>query len=726
MIYSKVMNGVKTMLANASESLYDIIKRSAIEVLGVSEETASHFAQVTTGKVTGFFLRFDNIPRHLVSRTILYESERFIAEWESVSTQANCPQCGKPSTREHSKRLYSEMVQDVGINGKGLWHRIWRKKYLCTNEHCVQVNFIECFPGFVEMRQARMTVDFANQVLDTAVNTSSRAAAKMLQEQGAQISRDTVIRVALRRGAKEIEKNFYENANEVVNVGIDDINLRKGDSGTSCMVIVNLDTGKLLSIVRGTTGEAAQQVLSMFPNLKIVSRDRGTAMSSAAKALGKTSVADRFHLTANMHDAIERTLYEVLPKSMYIPIGESWFCISNDSENEEIVVADIPTSLADEDITLRVRMARLSPRAELTYRDTLRVLELTLQGRHAQEISDIMGIDVEKVRKLRSGMREMIAGVEKKIDEFVEDPQGSVKLQKSVSKSAHHSSRSIVEPYRDTVVAMMKEGKGHRIVYEAICRLGFEGSHSTVDNYMIKLKREGSIDSEIKAARNAANDYFIPLPERPARISVRIYSAKTVYRRVLAKIREGRNGSADEITEPDNETICSAPSATVKKNAIPASNRMSLPLELVDVLNWRETESDENVQMTKETNAEATIDHYLSVMHPIYDYAIRFGLDYHKFMDNNDPKGLLEFIEKYKNDSNWRLARFANGLEMDIDAVKNTLLHPNISNGIVEGINSLIKSIKRVGGGKAKIDLLTAKMVIRHLKKAPNVTDGVA
>ena len=47
---------------------------------------------------------------------------------------------------------------------------------------------------------------------------------------------------------------------------------------------------------------------------------------------------------------------------------------------------------------------------------------------------------------------------------------------------------------------------------------------------------------------------------------------------------------------------------------------------------------------------------------------------------------------------------------MDTDAVRNTLIYPDISNGIVEGINSIIKCVKRVCGGKAKIDLLTAKM----------------
>jgi hypothetical protein len=548
------------------DSLYEIIRSTAMDVLGISEEAASNFAHIATAKTTGFFLRFEHVPGHLILRNVIFDGERFVIQWGSVSTYANCPMCGKISERENSKHLYREMVQDVGINGMPLWHEIYRKKYICTNDHCIQKIFMEGFPGFVETRYARMTVEFTEHVLNTAINTSSRAAAAIFKEQGAEISRDTIIRVILRRGAKEVEKNFYDKANEVVNAGIDDINLRKGDSSTSCMVIVNLDTGKLLGIVRGTTGETAQQVLAMFPNLNIVSRDRGTAMASAAQALGKTSVADRFHITANMHEAIERTLYETLPTSMYIPVGDSWVRLSNDSENGEVVVADMPIALTESDIKQWVRMAHLSAKAEKTYWDTLRVLELTLQGKAAKEMSEIIGIPIENVRKLRSGIRETISGVERKIDEFIADPHRSVKKQKSVTISAQHSSNSKVEPYRDTVVAMRKEGKGHMAIYKEICQLGFEGSHSTVDNYIIKLERENSIDTEIMVKRSTSHDYFGSFPERPERISVRIYSVKTVYNRVLAKIREHRIATTDK--KQDLETATKPCSIQEKKTAL--------------------------------------------------------------------------------------------------------------------------------------------------------------
>ena len=88
-------------------------------------------------------------------------------------------------------------------------------------------------------------------------------------------------------------------------------------------------------------------------------------------------------------------------------------------------------------------------------------------------------------------------------------------------------------------------------------------------------------------------------------------------------------------------------------------------------------------------------------------------------MDNNDPAGLLGFIDKYKTNKYKRLASFAKGLQMDLEAVKNTLLYPDISNGPVEGTNNLAKCVKRVGGSKAKIDLLAARVVLRQLDKPP-------
>jgi transposase len=71
---------------------------------------------------------------------------------------------------------------------------------------------------------------------------------------------------------------------------------------------------------------------------------------------------------------------------------------------------------------------------------------------------------------------------------------------------------------------------------------------------------------------------------------------------------------------------------------------------------------------------------------------------------------LLNFIEKYKNSSIKALSSFANGLNNDLAAVKNSVTSP-YSNGILEGNNNRLKLIKRMMYGRAKLPLLRAKVL---------------
>ena len=75
-----------------------------------------------------------------------------------------------------------------------------------------------------------------------------------------------------------------------------------------------------------------------------------------------------------------------------------------------------------------------------------------------------------------------------------------------------------------------------------------------------------------------------------------------------------------------------------------------------------------------------------------------------------NPKLLAWFIAIYSQSSIKTIASFANGLLTDIDAVNNSVTSP-LSNGFVEGTNNKIKVTKRIMYGRAKIDLLSAKVV---------------
>ena len=69
---------------------------------------------------------------------------------------------------------------------------------------------------------------------------------------------------------------------------------------------------------------------------------------------------------------------------------------------------------------------------------------------------------------------------------------------------------------------------------------------------------------------------------------------------------------------------------------------------------------------------------------------------------------LDSFITKYKSIEIAPLAQYASGLLNDYEAVKNSLIYKDISNGPIEGINSRIKMKHRRGGGRAGIELINA------------------
>lgn len=77
-----------------------------------------------------------------------------------------------------------------------------------------------------------------------------------------------------------------------------------------------------------------------------------------------------------------------------------------------------------------------------------------------------------------------------------------------------------------------------------------------------------------------------------------------------------------------------------------------------------------------------------------------------------DVNKLDEFICKYQNDPIEPIATFASGLGKDYDAVKNSLLYPQISNGPIEGVNNKIKMMRRRCYGRAGIELINALAVL--------------
>ena len=100
-------------------------------------------------------------------------------------------------------------------------------------------------------------------------------------------------------------------------------------------------------------------------------------------------------------------------------------------------------------------------------------------------------------------------------------------------------------------------------------------------------------------------------------------------------------------------------------------------------------------------------------LYPVIMILVSFLSDCYKVFDDYSVVELDSFITKYKSIEIAPLAQYASGLLNDYEAVKNSLIYKDISNGPIEGINSRIKMKHRRGGGRAGIELINAYNVLK-------------
>jgi len=223
-----------------------------------------------------------------------------------------CPKCGYASKRVHGHQ--DRLVRDLPILGKGVVLNITQTKYFCDNEECEAEIFTES--NELVGRHGQFTKRCREYMLKVATHMSGEAAAKILAYQGIRVTGDTLLNMMREAGAK------YE-AQVGKNIGVDDWSYRKGEKyGT---LICDLDTHEIIEVLEGRDSETFKKWLIAHPGVEIVSRDRSSEYASAVKAANPETVqiADRFHITKNLLEALEETLKGYLPEAIQIPVPSS-------------------------------------------------------------------------------------------------------------------------------------------------------------------------------------------------------------------------------------------------------------------------------------------------------------------------------------------------------------------------------------------------------------------
>ena len=320
---------------------------------------------------------------------------------KSRTHEAKCPKCGEVSKTYHS--TYEREIQDLPIIGKETKLKVTAYRYKCTNEKCGQKVFAEELEGFAG-RNRWKTARLEEFIVILALQTSCESCSQVCEQIGIRVSRDSVISI--------LKKHFKKH--ETIcgdKIGVDDWAYRRGASyGT---IICDGDTHKPVALLEGRDGESLKEWLKNNRHIRIVTRDRASALAAAIKEIlpDAMQIADRFHLYKNLMDAVRATIIRELPEN--IPVCEDEKQDENNEFFEKSTISlsdfsnkfinDAEKKTIDENSAFSEKQPELTASEKSRREKIIKVQNLLKEGYSGTDIMKMLSTSARFIRTYKRG-----------------------------------------------------------------------------------------------------------------------------------------------------------------------------------------------------------------------------------------------------------------------------------------------------------------------------------
>lgn len=372
----------------------------------------------------------------------------------AVRKTARCPLCHRRSRHIHSH--YQRRVADLPVCGIPVTLLLHVRRFFCRNPRCLRRIFAERLPALVAAG-ARRSHPLHTTLERVAFALGGEAGARLADSLGMSATPDILLRL--------IRAAPLPTICTPESVGVDDFALRKGRVYAG--IIVDHDARRPLDVLPDCAPATIAEWLAAHPSIRLVSRDRGTAIVEGVTrgAPQAVQVADRWHLLKNLGEALERLL--VRQRAVW----------------HDALIAKTPADPANEAATPAGQESDIPPKPRAP---TVRAIQVAQEWQARRDYRVARYKEARRLSaqgwSLRAIAREMHLN-RRTVHEYLTSDSAPI-LRPRARK------RSKLDPYRDYIHRRWEEGCHDAAVLLAELRQrGYTGGHSILRAYVAPLRR---------------------------------------------------------------------------------------------------------------------------------------------------------------------------------------------------------------------------------------------